>query len=108
MRNTGRIPSSDGNLIIFRNLDIPIAIEVPRFPLLYVLSSLFWFFYFFSFLLIIYPLVARYIGQNQGSAVLAIEIDKIPQISLLVVMNGPVANAGSIPNYPITRVQTFL
>jgi hypothetical protein len=42
MRNTGRIPSSDGNLIIFENLDIPIAIEVPRFPLLlYVLSSLF-------------------------------------------------------------------
>jgi hypothetical protein len=36
------IPSSDGNLIIFENLDIPIAIEVPRFPpLLYVLSSLF-------------------------------------------------------------------
>jgi hypothetical protein len=32
MRNTGRIPSSDGNLIFFENLDIPIAIEVPRFP----------------------------------------------------------------------------
>jgi hypothetical protein len=48
MRNTGRIPSSDGNLIIFENLDIPIAIEVPRFPLLlYVLSFSIFVFLFF-------------------------------------------------------------
>jgi hypothetical protein len=48
MRNTGRIPSSDGNLIIFENLDIPIAIEVPRFPpiIYFHLYFLFWFFIF--------------------------------------------------------------
>jgi hypothetical protein len=53
MRNTGRIPSSDGNLIIFENLDIPIAIEVPRFPppiiCTFISIFYFWFFFFFSF-----------------------------------------------------------
>jgi hypothetical protein len=68
MRNTGRIPSSDGNLIIFENLDIPIAIEVPRFPIICTFISIFYFgfCFFFFFQSIIYPLVARYIGKIRG------------------------------------------
>jgi hypothetical protein len=53
MRNTGRIPSSDGNLIIFENLDIPIAIEVPRFPpLICTFISIFYFLVFFFLVLV--------------------------------------------------------
>jgi hypothetical protein len=49
MRNTGRIPSGDGNLIIFENLDIPIAIEVPRFPSYYMYFHLYFFGFGFCF-----------------------------------------------------------
>jgi hypothetical protein len=51
MRNTSRIPSSDGNLIIFENLDIPIA-KFQGFLPLYVLSSLFSIFGFIFLVLV--------------------------------------------------------
>jgi hypothetical protein len=63
MGNTGRISGND-NLIVFENLDIPIAIEVPRFPLLYVLSFL-----FFGFLVLFsvnnFVIVTRYMQQSE-------------------------------------------
>jgi hypothetical protein len=73
MRNTGRIPSSDGNLIIF--LDIPIAIEVPRFPpIICTFISIF----YFWFLVSVNNFPISNITQNQRSAakpkiILAIE-----------------------------------
>jgi hypothetical protein len=60
-----RIPSSDGNLIIFENLDIPIAIEVPRFPLYYMYFHL-----YFLFLVLVLvnnlSISSTVYWQNQG------------------------------------------
>jgi hypothetical protein len=60
MRNTGRISSSDGNLIFFENLDIPIAIEVPRFPIICTFISIFFGFFGFGFQSIILSIGKRY------------------------------------------------
>jgi hypothetical protein len=71
MRNTGRIPSSDGNLIIFENLDIPIAIEVPRFPpsIICTFISIFYFGLVFLVLVNNLSISSTVYWQNQRSAV---------------------------------------
>jgi hypothetical protein len=73
MRNTGRIPSSDGNLIIF--LDIPIAIEVPRFPpIICTFISIFCFWFLFQSIIFQSLILGKIRGlQAKPKIILAIE-----------------------------------